>query len=285
MGSRKLLGKSSMAKKNLILCVLSIGVMFCLGCAQGGLGARRTAMTQATTDNAQLAAQMQDLNQRIQRFDADNNALQTEVARLQQQLGVADEEKALLREQLAATTQQLQQVQVANQEADQRLNALQASTKFNGGATISANNSLIRGLQTVEIAGLQVRQDGDVIRVELPTDKVFSAGTTQLSSLGITYLDQVAAAVRQHYPRQIVGIEGHFDSQSLTNSTYTTHQLTATQAIAVLHQLTRSGLPERQLFTMSMGASRPLYSNGDAEGQAGNRRVEVVIYPETYESL
>lgn len=273
-----------MAKNISVLCLLSLSTLALSGCAQGGLGMGRAAMTQAATDNAQLAAQMQDLNQRIQRFDADNNALQTEVARLQQQLGVTEEEKSLLREQLAAMTQQLQQAQVATQEVDQRLNALQASTRFNGGATISANNSLTQRLKTVEIAGLEVRQDGDVIRVELPSDKVFSAGTTQLNQLGTTYLDQVAAAIRRHYPRQIVGVEGHFDSQSLTNSSYTTHQLTATQAIAVLHQLTRSGLPEKQLFTMSMGDSRPLFSNGDPNGQARNRRVEIVIYPETYES-
>ena len=273
-----------MAKNISMLCLLSLSTLALSGCAQGGLGMGRAAMTQAATDNAQLAAQMQDLNQRIQRFDADNNALQTEVARLQQQLGVTEEEKSLLREQLAAMTQQLQQAQVATQEVDQRLNALQASTRFNGGATISANNSLTQRLKTVEIAGLEVRQDGDVIRVELPSDKVFSAGTTQLNQLGTTYRDQVAAAIRRHYPRQIVGVEGHFDSQSLTNSSYTTHQLTATQAIAVLHQLTRSGLPEKQLFTMSMGDSRPLFSNGGPNGQARNRRVEIVIYPETYES-
>ena len=78
----------------------------------------------------------------------------------------------------------------------------------------------------------------------------------------------------------------HYENmcQSLANSSYTTHQLTATQAIAVLHQLTRSGLPEKQLSTMSRGDSRPLFSNGDPNGQARNRRVEIVIYPETYES-
>ena len=140
-------------------------------------------------------------------------------------------------------------------------------------------------LQVVEISGLDVRQDADLIRIELPSDQIFNPGTTQLSQLGVTYLDQISAAVRRHYPRQVIGIEGHFDSKSLQGSTYTAHQLTATQAIAVLHTLTRSGLPEQQMFTMSMGSGRPRFSNGDAAGQARNRRVEVVIYPETYDSL
>ncbi len=233
----------------------------------------------------QLTAELQDLGSRLRRFDADNTELHTQVARLQQQLNVTDEAKVMLKEQLALTSQRLEAAEVARVETDRRLSALQASHRSEIGATISANTSLGRELQLVEVGGLDVRQDGDVIRIELPADSLFNPGTTQLSATGAAQLDQVAAAIRRHYPRQIIGIEAHLDSQSAVGATYTPHQLTATQALAVVHQLMRAGgLPERQLFSMGLGSNRPRFSNGDAAGQARNRRVDVVIYPESYES-
>jgi flagellar motor protein MotB len=41
------------------------------------------------------------------------------------------------------------------------------------------------------------------------------------------------------------------------------------------------GLPEKQLFTLAMGANRPRYGAGAAANPAPNRRIEIVVYPET----
>ncbi|MEZ6108178.1 MAG: OmpA family protein [Pirellulaceae bacterium] len=95
----------------------------------------------------------------------------------------------------------------------------------------------------------------------------------------------MAAAIRRHYPRQIVGVEAHIDAVTASNPSFTAHQLTATQSLAVVHQLVQVGqIAERQLFSMGLGANRPKYSNGDAAGQSRNRRIEIVIYPESIES-
>ena len=69
------------------------------------------------------------------------------------------------------------------------------------------------------------------------------------------------------------------------NPAFTSHQLTATQALAVVHQLVQvGGISEKQLFSMGMGSNRPKFSNGDPAGQAQNRRIEIVVYPESVES-
>lgn len=258
-----------------------------VGCARSGAPRPGTlGATMQPTVDPQLTAELQDLGSRLRRFDADNTELHTEVARLQQQLNVTDEEKGLLREQLADASKRLEAAEIARAETDRRLGALQASHRSEVGATISANNSLSRELQLIEIGGLEVRQESDVIKIELPSDSLFTPMTTQISPAGIAQLDQVAAAIRRHYPRQIIGVEAHLDSQSAIGATYTAHQLTATQALAVVHQLLRAGqLAERQLFTMGLGGNRPRFSNGDAAGQARNRRVEIVVYPETYDGI
>jgi len=54
------------------------------------------------------------------------------------------------------------------------------------------------------------------------------------------------------------------------------------QAMAVYDMLTRGGgMPPRQLFVVGHGGSHPLVSNATDAGRARNRRVELVIYPET----
>jgi flagellar motor protein MotB len=54
------------------------------------------------------------------------------------------------------------------------------------------------------------------------------------------------------------------------------------QAMAVYDALTRTaGIPPQQLFVVGHGGSQPLVSNATEAGRARNRRVELVIYPET----
>ena len=91
----------------------------------------------------------------------------------------------------------LKDTQVAKAEADKQVNALQASTRLRGGATITANNSVRQSLAAVAIPGLDIRQDGEVIRIEIPADKLFLPGTAQLQTDGYRILDEVAAAVQR----------------------------------------------------------------------------------------
>ena len=52
--------------------------------------------------------------------------------------------------------------------------------------------------------------------------------------------------------------------------------------MAVYDGLTRiGGMPPRQLFVVGHGGSHPVVSNATDAGRARNRRIEVVIYPET----
>ncbi len=41
-------------------------------------------------------------------------------------------------------------------------------------------------------------------------------------------------------------------------------------------------MPSQQLFTVAQGENNPRQSNATAAGRAANRRIELVIYPETF---
>ena len=271
----------------------------------------------------QLASQVNSLNQRVTAFDADNQLLNTELASLKQKLQLSenygqtlkqqlaessgqiqqfDRERQGSAQQLAAAQLQLQQLQQQNQQVQQQLAQAQqavdanagdrfAQASFAGGASASlpaaaslrANNTLLQRLNQIHIPGGQARLDGDVIRIEFPSDTLFVPGTYQLQPAQLPVLQGIAGAIRRDFPKQIVGIEAHWDGTQLNPSTTTHHQLTATQALAIFDRLVTLGVPRNQLFTMALGSNRPRHSQTMTNGISPNRRIELVIYPETFD--
>ena len=125
--------------------------------------------------------------------------------------------------------------------------------------------------------------DGDVIRVEFPSDVVFTPGTYQIRPDQMNTLRNIATTIRQYFPSQIIGVEAHWDGTQLNPPTTTHHQLTATQSLAVFNQLIQYGLPADQLFTMALGSNRPRHPQSNLGGGVSpNRRIEIVIYPESF---
>lgn len=264
--------------------VFAIVVSACAaGCQQGPFQAA-AAPTQGNNvfqQQAQsLTSQVQDLNRRVGQLDLNNADLHRQLAQSEQQRQAAEKQAELFQSELRKVAEKLQQTQVARQEADKQVDALQASTRFRGGASISANSSVKQSLSPVAIPGLEIRQEGEVIRIEIPSDKLFSAGSAQLLTDGYRILDEVAGAIARSYPRQRIVIEGHTDDQAAGNPT-AAHLLTSTQSQAVFAQLVQRGrLPARQLSILAMGENHPRASNGTAAGKAKNRRIEIVVYPD-----
>ncbi len=249
--------------------------------------------------------QLAELRRRALELDANNRELHSQLAQTEQQKRVLEDQTQLLQQQLNDTANQLQSSLVAQQQADQRVlqaqqdadrqllqarqdaqervTTMQASLKRRGSATITANSSLQKNLTPISIAGLLVRQDGDVIRIELPADQIFSPGTANLNGDAVSLIDQVAGSIRQHYPNQVIGVEAHTDNGSIQGGGWNSHhQMSAAQGMAVFDQLSqRHNFSTQQLFVVGHGANYPVASNGSPQGQQRNRRVEIVIYPET----
>ncbi len=228
----------------------------------------------------QLSKQLTDMSQQLGRFDTDNQGLHGQVASLQQKLEGANNYNYQLKQQLRDATVQLQQFQQSGpqQQLAGAQTQAQGPYQFAGNATIHANNSLMGKLSPLQAAGVKASMDGDVIRVEFPSDQLFSAGTYQVQAGQQNLLNNLASTIRQHFPQQFIGIEAHWDQTQVQGSTTSLQQLTATQSLAVLNYLTQAGLPNQQMFTVGMGSNRPRYPNNAPQ----NRRIEVVIYPESF---
>lgn len=278
---------------NAIFCrdLLALGLAVCalvssIGCGPPMWGAtppQQAAVTLTPQQQTAMAQQTQQYQQRAATLDRDNQELQSMVAQSKQQIQLLEDQVRATQMQLRDTSDRLVALQTDNDQLRNRTTALAASVQTRGQAEIRANNSLLRSLTIANMPGINVRQDGDVIRIELPSDQLFNFGTAQLKPGADAVLRNVAADLAQNYPQQLIGVEGHTDGSPMTSPQYPTDQhLAVAQATAVYDALTRTGgMQPKQLFVVGHGGSHPVVSNGTEQGRARNRRIELVVYPET----
>ncbi|MCA9247507.1 MAG: OmpA family protein [Planctomycetales bacterium] len=263
------------------------GLLLAAGCGQNpyALSQSSPQLPLQQPQTPPLVAAQGAIQQRAEALDRDNRELQSQLAQAQRQNRLLEDQLAVVRQQLQTTTQQLAAVQNEKQGIEKHTRALAASVQRQAGATIRANNTLLSQLTVAKIEGVEVRQDGDVVRIELPGEMLFQPGSATLRPESARVIDGVMADVLQQYPRQMLGIEGHTDSDPIRSAAFpSNHHLSTARATAVYEQImSRRQVPPAQLFVVGHGPNHPVVSNATPAGKARNRRVEVVVYPDTYQ--
>ncbi|HEX3725020.1 MAG TPA: OmpA family protein [Pirellulales bacterium] len=228
-----------------------------------------------------LQQRNQELQSRASTLDHDNQELETLLAQARQQSKVMEDQLAAVRDQLSTATAQLAQARDEKQLTEKQTEALVASTRRRIGAKITANSSLGQNLPLVNLPGVEVRQDGDVVRVELPAAKLFQQYSATLQPVAGSLVDTVVAELARTYPDQTIGVEGHTDGDFVRVQGLDNQQLSAARATAVYQYIVGRGqIPANRLFIVGHGSNHPVVSNATAAGKARNNRVELVIYPE-----
>ncbi len=263
------------------LAIVTCGVSS--GCRYVANRAQQAALADQQSSERQLALQDFEYQRRADNLDVNNRELHTQLAQSQREVQLLKDEVGLLRNRLGETVDLLAEAQLSQEDSDQRWKSLQTSTQRRGGAVITANSSLQQDLPRLNLPGVEVRQDGDVIRIEISTDRIFLSRSATLHQNSLGILNPIAELLQEKYPRQRIGIEGHSDNRDVLSTQWRSqHQFTLAQAGAVFDQFTtRYRISSSQLFVLGHGANHPRVSNATSAGQTKNRRIEVVIYPET----
>ena len=241
--------------------------------------------------NSQFPVQLAERERQIKLSDENNRQLTTQLAQSQQQTQLHKERADLLQRQLQDTSNQLQQSRVASVQSTQQFRGLadrvqmdQSLQERRGGAKLTANTSSKIGSEPLRELGYVVENEGGVLRLRVPADQLFQPGTSQLSPSASGILDRISETLKRSYGRQRIAIEGHTDNSPLYGGTFSTnHQLAAAQSNAVLEHLTRRNqMPIVQLFTLNHGDNYPIADNQSPASRAANRRIEFVVYSETF---
>ncbi|MGD0837610.1 MAG: OmpA family protein [Polyangia bacterium] len=208
-------------------------------------------------DNAKLQARVDDLNKQI----ADLKKQMDQVRAYGK--GKADEAGAL-----AAGMENLQK----------RLDELEKQKKV-AEERAAVFRSLADKLRSMVDAGqikVQVR-NGRMLLV-LPNDILFDSGKTELKAEGkeaIAKVAKVLATMDRHFL-----VAGHTDNVAIKTKRFRSNwELSTERAVEVVRLLIDSGMKPSQVGAAGYAEYDPVANNGSAEGQAQNRRIEIVVEP------
>jgi len=260
---------------------MGFGLLGLVGCADSPV-VLQSRLSQFEQQQVALNRQQEQLQARSAALDQSNQELQAMLAQSRQEADVLQKQLDATREQLRGATTQLAEAREERQSADGQVKALQASLRQRGSVLITPNTNVLENEPEIDLPGVQVRRDGDVIRVELSGADMFESGDARLRRGAEETLAGVATELSKLYPRQIIGVEGHTDSDPIGGGGWrSNHQLSAARAMAVYDVLaTRTALEPKQLFVVGHGPNHPVVSNATEAGKQRNRRVELVVYPE-----
>ena len=206
-----------------------------------------------TRDRAYVAlraAQLAEVQGRISQNER-------KLAELEQSASAAQRaELQRLRSGYAKTQQQLADEQKARMEAEQR--AQQSASDLARIATVKQ-----------EARGTVITLSGQVL---------FASGKSTLLPTAQAKLSEVARVLTTNSPDATIVVEGHTDSQGSESLNL---DLSQRRAQAVSDYLASHGVARDRIRAEGLGFSRPLADNKTPAGCANNRRVEIVVQPQS----
>jgi chemotaxis protein MotB len=250
---------------NKLAVVLLAGSLFGTACVTSGtFEAKEAELATALKEkndlkqeNAKLQSKVDDLNKQI----VDLKKQMDQVRAYGK--GKADEAGAL-----AAGMENLQK----------RLDELEKQKKI-AEERVAMFRSLVDKLRSMVDAGqikVQVR-NGRMLLV-LPNDILFDSGKTELKPEGKDAIGKVArvlATMDRHFL-----VAGHTDNIAIKTKRFPSNwELSTERAVEVVRLLIDSGMKPSQLGAAGYAEYDPAANNATAEGQAQNRRIEIVVEP------
>lgn len=131
--------------------------------------------------------------------------------------------------------------------------------------------------QKLEGTGVQVRRDGNDIRLIMPGDVTFETNSADLDARFYSVLDSVAVVLKE-YKSTLVTVAGYTDS---TGPATFNEKLSEKRASTVALYLNSRGVVKERLAAVGHGETGPIAENRTQDGRARNRRVEIALDPIT----
>jgi len=232
-----------------------------------------------------------------------------ETEQLRQRVSAAENEAASARSEALAYKTQLDRLlandgnarDLINNQAQQiaqlRADYAALNEKYNN--ALAQSGSIIGGPVDQELASELTRlaqQYPDIMEfnaatgmVKLKSDVTFARGSAEVTPQAKQVIDRVAQALNTPAARRYEFlVAGHTDNTPVVQRATIAEghkdnwYLSAHRAISVSRELMSQGISPRRLGVLGYADQRPIAPNSTSEGQARNRRVEILILPSTY---
>lgn len=164
---------------------------------------------------------------------------------------------------------------------EQRLKEVEEILRKRDEATNQLKEKLQQALLGFTKNGLTVEIRNGKVYVSLTDKLLFPSGSIIIDEKGKQALSQLAAVLKQQ-PEINIAVEGHTDSQKITNlgQIKDNWDLSVLRSTSVVRYLTEVSKVESVRMTATgKGEFQPLDANTTAEGRSKNRRIEIVLSP------
>lgn len=134
-------------------------------------------------------------------------------------------------------------------------------------------------VKTGELAGVETARIDRGLIIRFRSDYLFKPGSAALNKDAVSKLDRVGAIIGRKFVLHNMRIEGHTDNQEVNSKIYPSNwELSSARASSVIRYLISRFSFMPSLFTaVGFADTRPIASNNSANGKARNRRVEILI--------
>ncbi len=117
------------------------------------------------------------------------------------------------------------------------------------------------------------------ISFRISSEILFGSGRAELEDAGLDVIDRLVPTLAAGGHRIIV--EGHTDNLPIQTERFPSNwELSASRASSVVRYLQLAGIESTRLSATGYADTRPLANNGDEQGRASNRRVELIMQTE-----
>jgi len=253
----------------ILTAILTVSI---LAFYMGGCGVKEEIHNKALKDLADTDATLQIKQQELDECQKTLTGCQTEIENVKSDLnalGAEHENLGKAHNQLDATyldvKDQLAKIRKANDLRQKAMNQLLADF-----ASLIASGKLSIGVN-----------DGRMV-IQLPSNLLFKVGSARLSKEGKAALTEVNEVLKGIKNRKFQ-IAGHTDNQRKSKRTNPNWALSYKRALAVFDLLVKNEMDESLLSIAAYAEYSPVETNETKEGRAKNRRIEIVLLPNSDE--
>ncbi|PKM13477.1 MAG: flagellar motor protein MotB [Gammaproteobacteria bacterium HGW-Gammaproteobacteria-5] len=117
------------------------------------------------------------------------------------------------------------------------------------------------------------------ISFRISSEILFGSGRAELEDAGLDVIDRLVPTLAAG--GHLIIVEGHTDNLPIQTKRFPSNwELSASRASSVVRYLQLAGIESTRLSATGYADTRPLADNGDEQGRASNRRVELIMQTE-----
>ena len=228
-----------------------------------------------------LEKERRDLRVKILSLEEGMTRLKQENTNLEE---ILQAKSGTLGKQIAELRKQNSLLKEENETLRSKAQALEVEKKEEILGVRAMYENLVEDMESeIKKGKITITQLKGKLKVNMVDEILFDSGRTTIKPQGIQVLDRVGK-VLLNVKDQTIRIEGHTDNvpigPELAKMYPTNWELSAARATAVARYLQEKiGVHPSLLSATGQGQYRPIASNETVQGQARNRRIEIVLVP------